>query len=276
MNNPVRVDLQAAQTWDRGESLDETSARIHDGCTGEEALMVRARYYVRDLLFGQFPQAEPGANADILEIGSGVGWLMQAMADYLGAQDAMPRKIIGLDIAHNMLDKARQRLGSAAPYEFLLYDGITVPLPDASLDLIYSGAALQHIPRPYVFNLFFEIHRLLRPRGCAVLHFISTDYLAAQEPHHGWRQEIRNQITGAEAHWHHYYTAKELQDVLRISGFADVAIADSGRGTLVAYCRGISAGALNADWLDRFRFWKKNAIRAVAISLARSQRRSRW
>lgn len=229
----MREDQQAAQIWDRIESLEETNARIHDGACGTAALTARAQFYVEKLLFDSFPIAVPLGNADILEIGSGVGWIMQAMNHYLSDHGRRPRRIIGLDIAPNMLAKARQRLGTIPPYDYILYDGIHVPLPDETVDLIYSVAALQHVPRPYVFNLFFEIKRLLRPNGFAVLRLLSTDQLQTQEKLHAWRTEITNQVSGSEAHWHHFYTATELRAVLSVTGFPKVAIADSGTGTLV-------------------------------------------
>lgn len=233
----MRTDQLAAQTWDRIESLEDTNSRIHDGAAGEAALQERADRYVASLLFGSFPGAAPQTGADILEIGSGVGWIMQAMNGYLTARGRAPRLIVGLDIAANMLAKARARLGDRRPFEFLHYDGITVPLADDSLDLIYSVAALQHVPRPYVFNLFIEAHRLLRRGASAVMHFMSTDCLPGMEPLIAWRDEIRNQITGAESHWHHYYTRQELESVLAITGFASVSVADDGQGCLVACAR---------------------------------------
>jgi SAM-dependent methyltransferase len=231
---PMRIDQQAAQTWNRIESLEETNIRSHDGATGDEALMVRATSYVQNLLFGKFPQAIPQPGSKILEIGCGVGWTMQAMNEYLSGLDAQPKQITGLDIAPNMLAKAKQRLGERPPYAYQLYDGIRIPFPDLSFDLIYSVACLQHVPRPYVFNLFFEIRRLLKEERFALLHFLSTDLLPVQEQSLPWRVEIEQQIKGEEGHWHHFYTRKELEDVLAITGFPYVAVADDGRGTLIA------------------------------------------
>src|SRR5580698_5170037 len=122
---------------------------------------------------------------------------MQAMHEYLTRNSRPARKIIGLDIAPNMVEMAKHRLGPGEPFNFVVYDGVTVPLPDASFDLIYSVAALQHVPRPFVFNLFFEIRRLLKQNGFAVFHLLSTDSLSRQEKLHSWRQEIANQISGA-------------------------------------------------------------------------------
>jgi SAM-dependent methyltransferase len=144
---------------------------------------------------------------------------MQSMSAYLTGLGRPPRSITDLEIAPNMLAKARARLGENPPFAYRLYAGISVPLSAASRDLIYSVACLQHVPRPYVFNLFFEVHRLLKDSGHAVMHFMSTDCIRHMERVIPWLTEIRNQITGAEAHWCHYYTRQELEAVLAVSGF---------------------------------------------------------
>jgi len=225
----MRLDMLAAQTWDQKESLEDTNARIHDGVAGDKELQERADHYVQHMVFGNFPQALPTADARILEIGSGVGWIMQSMKTYLDRLGASPKQLIGLDIAPNMLAKARARLGASEAYTYLIYDGINIPLEKASLDLVYSVACLQHIPRPFVFNLFYEIRRLLKSTGFAVLHFLSTDWLPYTDSFMSWRNEIDNQLSGAKAHWHHYYTAKELHDVLKATGFEYVAVRNDGR-----------------------------------------------
>lgn len=230
----MRTDQLAAQTWDRTESLEETNRRIHDGVAGDKALMARAYGYVENLLFGNFPQTIPSTAAEILEIGSGVGWIMQAMNGYLSQRGVLPKRIVGLDIAPAMSAKAQQRLGNKPPYAYQVYDGTTIPIEDRTFDLIYSVACLQHVPRPYVFNLFFEIRRILKSRGYAVLHFLSTDLLPRQELVVPWRTEIDMQIKGREGHWHHFYTRNELADVLAVTGFSYVDVADDGCGSLVA------------------------------------------
>jgi SAM-dependent methyltransferase len=220
-----RIDQVAARTWDQERPIEETSAVIHDFATSSQELADRAKGYV-GLLFGSFPQAVPDPGAAILEVGSGLGWIMQAMNDYLVARGRIPKQVIGLDVAPNMILQAKQRLGVREPFGFQLYDGVTVPLSDKSLDLIYSVASMLHIPRPFVFNLFFEFLRLLKPDGFAVFHLLSTRALRRQEEIQPWRNEIRNQVTGATAHWHHFYTKKELVDVLSITGFSFVSVKD--------------------------------------------------
>jgi ubiquinone/menaquinone biosynthesis C-methylase UbiE len=252
----MRLDQAAARTWDQERPIEETSNAIHDGAHSDEELRKRAKILVGDMLFGNFAQAVPERDASILEIGSGLGWIMQGVNEYLSQRSRPPRSVVGLDIAPNMIEQAKRRLGTAAPFGFLLYDGTRVPLPDSSLDLIYSVAALQHVPRPFVFNLFFEIQRLLKPRAFAVFHLLSTDCLPRQELQHPWRQEIANQIAGAVAHWHHFYTAKELRDVLSITGFPYIGVRDDGGGSLVC-CVSNSPLQLPKDF-DRSAYLRMN------------------
>ena len=80
------------QTWVQPSTLDSLNARIHDGVPVEQ-LGQRASDR-RDLCFEElFPYARPEAGARVLELGPGVGWIMEAMlARYpIG-------EIVGLDV----------------------------------------------------------------------------------------------------------------------------------------------------------------------------------
>src|SRR5262245_14826952 len=153
----------------------------------------------------------PGARA--LEIGSGLGWVMQAALEQVA-----PRQMIGLDVAPTMIEKARARLrrdGVTDPrLDFLLYDGVTIPLPDDSVDWVYSVAALQHVPKVYVYNLLLEIKRILSPAGFCTLHLLSVANIPGHSKLVPFAQEIGSQLHGEDTHWHHFYAFDELLYVL--------------------------------------------------------------
>jgi ubiquinone/menaquinone biosynthesis C-methylase UbiE len=202
----------AFRTWDNAlEALVDIERRIHDGVPLDQ-LHTRAATYV-DTQAGLFPWAMPAPGGDVLEIGSGVGYVMQA-----ALRRFKPHRLIGLDVAPAMLKQAQARLardGAADPrMEFLLYDGISVPLADASLDYIYSVAALQHVPKAYVYNLFLEIRRLLKPGGSCALQFLSFSHLKHHVRHVPFREEMAAQIHGNVQHWHFFYSFDELFHVL--------------------------------------------------------------
>jgi len=202
----------AFRAWDRpDEPLEATELRIHDG-TLPEGLRQRADWYLST--FHQlFPWAMPKAGAVLMEIGSGLGYVMQAALERFA-----PSRVVGLDVAPSMIEKAKarfQRDGVVDPrLEFLLYDGIKIPLPDGSIDYIYSVASLQHVPKVYVYNLFLEIKRLLSPVGFCCIHLLSCNNIREHNRSVPFAQEIGSQLRGEDTHWHHFYAFDELLRVL--------------------------------------------------------------
>ncbi|TFE69139.1 hypothetical protein A7Q09_06015 [Methylacidiphilum sp. Yel] len=220
---------EAAAIWDDpNESMESVEARIHDGVP-KEKLTERADSYV-NVAFNLFPYIQFPTNGVVLEIGSGLGYIMEALHRALLAHSTPPQTILGLDIAKNMIAKAEKRLQKKPPFCFLHYDGVNIPLPDQSIDLIFSVAALQHIPKPYVYNLFFEIKRLLKPLGFVVFQIFSFQSFVLQEMNQEkWYKEIKHQITGGKTHWHYFYAREELEIVLRHgTGFSSVDVRDGG------------------------------------------------
>jgi len=200
----------AFKTWNRpSEPLEVTEMRIHDGVPSH-GLVDRGHTYLHAL--GQyFPWSVPPADAVVLEIGSGLGYVMQAALAQLA-----PRRVIGLDVAPSMLEKAKARLRRDAVDDprlsFLLYDGVSVPLRDGSVDYVYSVAALQHVPKAYVYNLLLEIKRILSPSGFCAIHLLGMSHI--RDSCVAFAQEVENQLRNRDVHWHHYYAFDELFYVL--------------------------------------------------------------
>ena len=206
--------LGSAATWnDPNESLESVNARIHDGVPLDR-LAARADEYVQ-AIFGHFPYIQLPRKPVCLEIGSGTGYIMEGMHRELRRRSNPPSWIGGLDIAEHMLEKAKARLAGKGPYRFLHYDGISIPLPDASVDFVFSVATLSFIPKPYAYNLFLEMRRIVKPGGFVAFQVLSFKHLAEQEAHSPWREEIRRQVTMQEGHWHHFYSREELEAVLK-------------------------------------------------------------
>lgn len=93
----------------------------------------------------------------ILEIGAGAGW----QAAYLSRQ--------GFDVT--AVDLASTEYRAKQIYPVTLYDGHHLPLPDASVDVVFTSNVLEHIP--HVVRFQEEIHRVLKPGGYAI-HFMPT------------------------------------------------------------------------------------------------------
>jgi SAM-dependent methyltransferase len=226
MASTVHDDLRAAaSTWNvADEDLASVNARIHGG-TALDALDWRADT-LAGMIFDQFPYVLPAQIGEILEIGPGTGYIMQGV-DRRMRSAGRNYTITGVDIAEHMLARARSRLGDRPPFKFVHYDGLRLPFQDRCMDMVYSIQCLQHVPKPYVYSLFFEINRVLRPGAFAVMQFLSFKHLREQEKVFPWREEIRAQIEKRDGHWHYFYSAEELLCVLRDgNGFGHVDMRD--------------------------------------------------
>jgi ubiquinone/menaquinone biosynthesis C-methylase UbiE len=196
----------AFKIWDNAaEPLESVETRIHDGVP-LESLHARAQGYVETIL-KQLPNRLP-PNPMVVEVGPGVGYIMQSFAERTGVA-----RVVGLDVAPSMIERARERLArdgvSPQRFDFVLYDGVTFPWLDDHVDLFYSVAAIQHIPKPFAYNVLFEMQRCLKRGGTAVVHLLSWDM-----PKHGdfsLVDEVRRQIKGEVGHWHHFYDRIELE-----------------------------------------------------------------
>jgi ubiquinone/menaquinone biosynthesis C-methylase UbiE len=210
-----------AQTWLAPDDLDQLNARIHDGVP-IETLMERARGY-RDWIFDAYPQAQPNAGDEVLELGSGVGWIMEAVLERFA-----PARITGLDISENMIARAQERFSDPRA-DFLLYDGLQIPLADGTKDVVFSVATMQHIEKHVAFLLFEELYRIVKPGGHGLIHLLSVEHLrrSAESTYH---DECLHHILNQPTHWHHYYSFEELlvlfSDEIGVSEF-DVAVRDT-------------------------------------------------
>jgi ubiquinone/menaquinone biosynthesis C-methylase UbiE len=218
----------AFKTWDAAaETLESVEARIHDGVPREK-LHERAASYARRVLRAA-PWLRVGSADAIVEVGPGVGYIMQAFAEQTGAN-----VITGLDVAPSMIAHAQARLRrdglSPDRFRFQHYDGVSFPWPDSTVDLFYSVAAVQHIPKPYAYNVFLEMQRCLRPRGTAVVHLLSWAFVASGG--FDFAQEVRHQVAGAHTHWHHFYDQTELETIVRHVLNASTHRLDQERGSL--------------------------------------------
>jgi len=105
----------------------------------------------------------------ILDLGCGTGHAARA----LGTRWPKAR-VIAVDFAPGMLREAAQH-GDAARCERLCADALELPMPDASVDLLYSNLML-----PWCDDLdaaFAEIARVLRPRGLLTFTTFGPDTL---------------------------------------------------------------------------------------------------
>ncbi len=95
----------------------------------------------------------------ILDYGCGIGRLTEFMAKDF-------KKVVGVDISPTMITQGRERFKDLKNVELLEIDGKTIPLPDKSINFVFSYLVFQHIKtRTVVKNAFKEIYRILTPGG---------------------------------------------------------------------------------------------------------------
>jgi SAM-dependent methyltransferase len=103
--------------------------------------------------------AEP---REILDFGAGIGNSLPHLAQsFAGAH------ITALDISRHSLDIAESRFPRAA--DFVCYEGGDIPLPDHSVQLIFSSCVFHHIDATAHVDIFRRLRRILAPGGRLII-----------------------------------------------------------------------------------------------------------
>jgi SAM-dependent methyltransferase len=145
------------------------------------------------------------ARQDVLDIGCGIGRMDRHVAPRV-------HRLVGLDVAGEMVVRARARLADLPNVEFVEGDGTTLrPLPDAAFDLVFSHIVFQHTPRRVTVGYFPEVHRVLRPGGEFVFQMPEAVPGAPPDPPEEDTMEMR------------FWREEELQRALAAAGFTWVA-----------------------------------------------------
>ena len=114
---------------------------------------------------------------------------------------------LGFDAVGADVSPRAHELGSG--FEVVLVDPATssLPLPDASVDAVFSKSVVEHMPRP--IELVRESLRVLRPGGVAVVMTPSWE-------HQAWGPFYIDHTHVTP------FTAPALKDLLLLAGFEDV------------------------------------------------------
>ena len=109
----------------------------------------------------------------VADVGAGTGFMSAGLAPLV-------QQVHVVDGSPAMLDVARKNLAAFDNLEFHQADGLSLPLPDASLDAVFANMYLHHCPDPLA--AIQEMVRTLRPGGRLVI----TDMDAHD---HAWLKE---------------------------------------------------------------------------------------
>lgn len=138
--------------WDEAASVDPIHA-IADRDT-PESFEVSGRREA-----GAAWEALPRSDAVVLEIGCGIGRIMQHLAGSY-------QEVHGIDISSKMVEQGARRLAHLPNVHFHHGNGYDLePFADESFDLVYSALVFQHMPKTIAYNYLLEAKRVLRPGG---------------------------------------------------------------------------------------------------------------
>jgi SAM-dependent methyltransferase len=110
------------------------------------------RNYELDAVLGVLPRG-----GRVLEVGAGSGW----QARRLAAQSFV---VEAIDLADTIYKEGRV-------WPVQEYDGLRIPFPDKSFDIVFTSNVLEHIPHVETFQA--ELLRVLKPKGICV-HVLPT------------------------------------------------------------------------------------------------------
>ena len=155
----------------------------------------------------------------VLDLGSGAGFDCFLAAHAVGKRG----RVIGVDMTHEMLSKARQNAqeNGFPNVEFRLGEIEALPVADNSVDVIISNCVINLSPeKQRVFN---EAFRVLKPGGRLAIADMVATALLPDEIKANWAA-YTGCMAGASQ-------IAELECMLRASGFNDIKIApkDSSR-----------------------------------------------
>jgi SAM-dependent methyltransferase len=165
----------------------------------------------------------------VLEIGCGVGRVGRVMSSFV-------KEWIGCDVSANMLQLARRRLLGLENVRFIEISGYDLhPVPDASVDLVYTTVVFMHLEEWDRYNYVLEAKRVLKPGGR--FYCDNVDLASGR----GWAvfEESRLQFKPHErpSQISKCSTQSELKTFLDRAGFGDVHVA--GRLDFWAYAWGV-------------------------------------
>ncbi len=127
-----------------------------------------------DLRKGYFPEAVRAAaiskaglrpEMTVADVGAGTGFVAAGLAPLV-------KHVYVLDGSPPMLEVARKNLAEFANLTFETADGLSLPLPDESLDAAFANMYLHHCPDPLA--AICEMARTLRPGGRLIITDLDT------------------------------------------------------------------------------------------------------
>lgn len=135
------------------ESIDESLSKFgarHDFFTQHKAKLIASLLE---------HEGRSAAAMDLLDVGCGIGQIHALIGDRFAS-------VTGVDVSADSIKKAQEDFPSN---RYIAYDGDTLPLADASVDLTMAICVFHHVPPAQWQGLASEMLRVLRPNGLALV-----------------------------------------------------------------------------------------------------------
>lgn len=188
---------------------------------------------IGNLLLEQVTDDQPKAGS-VLDLGTGTGYALPGLAKHFPGA-----RLTAVDIAPGMLKQAQQHNPNLA-VEYIEADATDLPIPDASIELVFSNLMLQWVDDVPAF--FAECHRILKPGGRIYLSTFGSATLI--ELRQSWGAVDKG------THVNQFIDVRELGNMVHAQGFAP-AVLDVDRlqiefDDFMALCRNLkNLGASN-------------------------------
>jgi SAM-dependent methyltransferase len=190
--DPELVKREAIRQWTEDPAGAVLASRYGRGTQEFFEEVERTRYALYPWLLGEYLHAKHWRGKRVLEVGVGLGTYHLQLAR-AGAQ------LAGVDLTPASIDFTRQLFDfHGYRSDLSVADAEALPFDDLSFDCVYSFGVLHHTPD--MDRAIREIHRVLRPRGVALValynrhsYFYAWRY-ARFLLHQGWRGSTINEM----------------------------------------------------------------------------------
>ncbi len=148
--------------------------------------------------------------ARVADVGAGTGYATRALA-----RRYRKARIYALDLAPAMVVRARRQAPRLfSRQSFFCGDADALPLPAASMDLLFSNLALQWCSD--LSRTIAELTRALAPGGLLLFSTFGPDTLA--ELRESWREVDKS------THVNHFFDMHDIGDIMLAAGLKDVVV----------------------------------------------------
>jgi arsenite methyltransferase len=121
---------------------------------------LRSSYFTEEVRSAALAKAYLHPQMVVGDVGAGTGFMTAGLAPLV-------KRVYALDGSSAMLDVAQKNLAHVTNITYQSADGLSLPLPDDSLDAVFANMYLHHCPDPLA--AVREMVRILRPGGRLIL-----------------------------------------------------------------------------------------------------------